>query len=79
MNPTLVLAGVLLVGMALAAQDYDPTDPSQVAESEAKPSSTGEGLAGPAVDPSSMDSGGGNRDNEMMAGMMTGVVRRGHA
>ncbi|MEE2907687.1 MAG: c-type cytochrome domain-containing protein [Planctomycetota bacterium] len=68
---------VLSVGFfADEAPPYDPTDPSQVAESEAGHSDDDAGLAGPSVDPESLDPRDGRR-GEMMTEAMQSLSLEG--
>ncbi|MCH2133137.1 MAG: hypothetical protein MK116_05240 [Phycisphaerales bacterium] len=72
MVTTLVLAGMMALGLAADEPAYDPTDPSQVAESESKSGDAADDLSGPAIEPDSMgrpSRGGG----QMQPGMMAGV------
>ena len=55
---------------------YDPTDPSQVAESQEGKSGDDAGLAGPAVDPESLDPRDGRR-GEMMTQTMQSLSIEG--
>ena len=67
LKPTFFLA-LIVVSCSTVADTpvYDPTDPSQVVK-ESQDQSTEEGLAGPSIDPSSLNDGNGGGQG-MMAG-----------